>query len=187
MVFIICKERNEEKKFEFLFDLFSLHSETMKRKQMRDFAEIFGLQNNFFGPRGASISKQDFIEDIKTLVTDFEQYERCKYIMIAMLGLMPEDDQEEKESILAVLDNNHNVETYIHENLEFEEVFYAVDKNFFDSWAMNVNFLDSKSFIIKKDKQKIMDNLSLVEGMHDLRMKEVSLNEEFLMVPKFVF
>jgi len=62
-----------------------------------------------------------------------------------------------------------------------------VDKNFFDSWAMNVNFLDSKSFIIKKDKQKIMDNLSLVEGMHDLRMKEVSLNEEFLMVPKFVF
>jgi hypothetical protein len=41
---------------------------------------------------------------------DFTLYEKTKYIIIAMLALKAEDELEEKEVILAALDNNHNIE-----------------------------------------------------------------------------
>lgn len=41
---------------------------------------------------------------------DFSLYEKCKYVMIAMMGLKPMNEQEEKEAILNVLDSNHNIE-----------------------------------------------------------------------------
>ena len=33
--------------------------------------------------------------------------------MIAMMGLQPSSQEDEKEAILTILDNNHNVEAYI--------------------------------------------------------------------------
>ncbi len=52
---------------------------------------------------------------------------------------------------------------------------------------MNIGFLEDKSFVIKKEKQSTMNNASLLEPLHDHRMREVVLNEDFIMVPKFVF
>lgn len=49
---------------------------------------------------------------------DFSAYEKNKFIMIAMLGLNPQDEEEEREAILSALNNNHNVEGYIQEHLD---------------------------------------------------------------------
>ena len=52
---------------------------------------------------------------------------------------------------------------------------------------MNVGFVDDKSYIIKKEKLKTIDNQDLIEPLHELRMKEVLFSDDFILVPKFVF
>jgi len=52
---------------------------------------------------------------------------------------------------------------------------------------MNVGFCEEKSFVIKKEKMKVLDNANLVEPLHQFRMKEVSYNENFIIVPQYVF
>jgi hypothetical protein len=63
--------------------------------------------------------------------------------MMAMMGLKADNDNEEKEAILAALNNNHNIETYINEHLEEEDTFYIIEKTFWDLWCMNVGFNES--------------------------------------------
>lgn len=41
---------------------------------------------------------------------DLSIYEKNRYIMYAMIGLKPMNDEEEREAILTALDNNHNIE-----------------------------------------------------------------------------
>ncbi len=50
------------------------------------------------------------MEDVTGMIVDFTQYEKCKYILIAMMALTPESEEEEREAILASLDSNHNIE-----------------------------------------------------------------------------
>jgi hypothetical protein len=107
----------------------------MKRKAMRDFAEVFQLGLNFFLARGNQITQKDFIEDCLGLGIDFSIYEKCKYTMIAMMGLNPQNDEEEREAILSVLGNNHHIEGYIQEHLDEEDTFYVVEKDFFEAWS----------------------------------------------------
>lgn len=40
-------------------------------------------------------------------------YEKSKYSIIAMMGLRPATEEEEREAILSALGNNHNVDGYI--------------------------------------------------------------------------
>jgi len=104
-----------------------------------------------------------------------------------MMGLKPASEDEEREAILSALGNNHSLEGYIQEHLEEEDTFYVVEKQFFEAWMMNVGFVDDKSYIIKKEKMNVIDNASLVEPLHELRLKEVTYGEGFMLVPKFVF
>ena len=83
---------------------------------MKDFATIFDIGINFFVNRGAQISLQEFLEDLSNKELDFTKYEKCKYMIYAMIGLKPVNEQEERESILAALDNNHNLEVTIQLN-----------------------------------------------------------------------
>lgn len=70
---------------------------------MRDFAEIFKLGGNFFQARGQSLTKQEFIEDTTAMDIDLSVYEQTRHIIIALMGLKPKDDDEEREAILAAL------------------------------------------------------------------------------------
>lgn len=45
-------------------------------------------------------------------------------------------------------------------------------------------FNENMSFTIKKEELKTIDNRKLVEPGHEFRLKEVSYNEEFMIVPK---
>lgn len=172
-MFAVCKETNTKKKLEFLFDLFANHTETMKKKAMRDFAEIFKLGAGFFNARGALLYQGEFIDDTLEMNIDFSLYEKARYTMMAMMGLKPSSDEDEREAILSVLGNNHNIEGYIQQHLEIEDVYYIVEKQFFDAWSMNVDFIDDKNYIIKKEKINVIDNLELIEPMHDKRTKEI--------------
>jgi hypothetical protein len=86
------------------------------------------------------LNREDFISDVDNINLDFSLYEKCKFTLIAMLALNPISDEVEKEAILSVLNYNHNIEAYIFDHLETEDVFYVVNKQFFDSWSMNVGF-----------------------------------------------
>jgi hypothetical protein len=59
------------------------------------------------------MTQQEFIDDILPLNLDFSVYEKSKYIMIAMMGLKPQDIENEREAILSALNNNHSLEGYI--------------------------------------------------------------------------
>lgn len=114
----------------------------------------------------------EFIDDTIEMNLDFSIYEKAKHTLIAMMGLKPQSDSDEREAIISVLNNNHNIENYIQEHLEIEETYYIVEKTFFDAWSMNVEFTDDKNYVIKKEKMQIMDNAEmLIEPMHDKRMK----------------
>ncbi len=89
--------------------------------------------------------------------------------MIAMMGLKPANEEDERESILSALGNNHHIEGYIQEHLEEEDTFYVIEKQFFEAWSMNVGFIDDKSYIIKKEKMTVIDNAELLEPMHEYR------------------
>lgn len=52
---------------------------------------------------------------------------------------------------------------------------------------MNVEFQDEKNYIIKKEKMTTIDNASLLEPAHEKRMRDVIYNEDFVLLPKFVF
>lgn len=80
---------------------------------MKDFDEIFKLGGDYFTVRGATISKEDFISDVKNIGLELSLYEKSKYAFMAMMALRPSTDDDEKESILSILDYNHNIEAYI--------------------------------------------------------------------------
>ena len=82
---------------------------------MKDIAEIFKLGSVFFLQRNTQISLDEFIQDMTQphVELDFSLYEKSKFAMIAMMGLQPSSQEDEKEAILTILDNNHNVEAYI--------------------------------------------------------------------------
>jgi len=56
---------------------------------MKDFAETFDLGINFFHMRGASLTNEEFIEDVRGLIKDWSMIEKSRYIMISMMGLKP--------------------------------------------------------------------------------------------------
>ena len=136
---------------------------------MKEFAEIFDLGINFFHNRGASLSKAEFLEDVSEVKLDFSLYERNKFIIYAMTGIKPGNEEEEREAILTALDNNHNFEViyrklinkfqaYIYDNLESTEALYIMEKGFWDNWCQNVAFKENKSFVMKKESLILIDN-----------------------------
>jgi hypothetical protein len=68
--------------------------------------------------------------------------------------------------------------------LEDEQVFYIIDKAFWDSWSISVHFNDDMTITFKKEKLKAINNADLMEPIHEHRMKELTFNEDFIVVPK---
>ena len=74
----------------------------MKKVAMKDFVDIFGLKNDTFGTQG-SVDKVHFVDSLEHVSVDFSKFEVAKHMMIAMMALTPDDDDQEKEAILAAL------------------------------------------------------------------------------------
>lgn len=120
---------------------------------------------------------------------NFQLYENAKYSIIGMVGLTPQNIQEERDAILALLDSNRNVEQVITENLWREQPCYIIEKDFWDSWTDNVSLRGNQSsFNTRSEKKTMIDNLRLIEEGHQYRLKDdLNLNEDYVVLPKFVF
>lgn len=59
------------------------------------------------------MTKVEFLDDLSNLNIDLSVYENSRFIIYAMIGLKPATDEEEREAILSILENNHNLEVYL--------------------------------------------------------------------------
>ena len=121
MAQLICKgSDDEEDKVTFLFGIFSGFQPEIKRQGMKDFADVFQLPPTLFPLNGSSIHLDEFLNITEDAEIDFELYEACKPMLMAMMAITPSSDIEEKEAIFAALNCNRSVESYIYENFTDE-------------------------------------------------------------------
>ena len=138
----------------------------MPEKQIKEFIAIFNLAPDHYN-KVTTINKEKFIEYTTLCDLNFKLYEVSKYAIVGMVGLKPQDIEEEREAILAVLDQNRNIEAAIHSELEKFETFYVMEREFWDSWTDNVSFKGNQSsFATRKQKKQIIDNDNLIEEGH---------------------
>ena len=118
---LICKgSDDEEDKVTFLFGIFSGFQPEIKRQGMKDFADVFQLPPTLFPLNGSSIHLDEFLNITEDAEIEFELYEACKPMLMAMMAITPSSDIEEKEAIFAALNCNRSVESYIYENFTDE-------------------------------------------------------------------
>lgn len=128
-----CRTVEEDDKISFLFDVFSEFTQKMNQIAMKDFIDIFQVSAHIFPVNASTIDLRQFLDMTEDYEIDFSLYESSKYLMTAMFALVPSDNEMERNSILAALKNNPNIETYIYDHLEdpFEE-FFVVEQKFWD-------------------------------------------------------
>lgn len=123
-----CRTVEEDDKVSFLFEVFSEFTPKMNQAAMKDFIEIFQVSSQIFPVNALSIDLKQFLDMTEEYEIDFSLYEGAKYLMTAMFALAPLDIETERNSILAALKNNPNIETYIYDHLEDPvEEFFIVE------------------------------------------------------------
>ena len=65
------------------------------------------------------MTKKEFFEDVGPKIVDFSYQEKARPIMIAMMGIVPDNQQLEKEAIYAALTNSRNIEVRLIPNHKF--------------------------------------------------------------------
>jgi hypothetical protein len=124
-------KNDEEVTYQFVFDLFADNQQVMKRPQIKDFCEIFLLPQQEFGDKPVKFGQFYNIAYDNDLA--FDEFDVCLPSITAMLGLVPQTDMEEKQAILAMVNDNPNIESYILDNITNEiEQFYVCEKAFWD-------------------------------------------------------
>jgi len=82
------------------------------------------------------ILKSDFLKLMEDQSIDFSVFDQAKYVMIAVMGLKCEGTLHEQQlaikSFLGQKGDKIDIETYIGENIDKENTFYIVDKQFWD-------------------------------------------------------
>ena len=67
---------------------------------MRDFADVFKIPPTIFQNYANQIGVDDFLNVTEECNIEFEQYEVCKPMLMAMMAITPSSDLEEKEAKL---------------------------------------------------------------------------------------
>jgi hypothetical protein len=124
--------------------------------------------------------------ELKNQEIDFAPLNQVKPMIIAMTAVTPQNDEEERESILAALNQNKNLTSYIYDHLPEETEFYVIEKKFWDQWCASMSFDADSKFSIKKEHKDFIDNKSLMEEMHQYRMKDLTYKDDYVLVPKYV-
>lgn len=87
------------------------------------------------------MSRADFIEECTLCDLPFDLYEAARPRVVGMLALKPQNIQQERDAILAVLNNERNIEQAIKRELpERDAQFFVVEREFWRAWMDNVNF-----------------------------------------------
>ena len=131
LVLNICKDTSKEQKLSFLFNIFAKQSTVMRGKAIKDFIEIFRLPTQVF-KLATFLSLEQFLEELDEVVIDYSALTVSKPMMIAMTAITPETDEEEREAILAAMNGNKNLETFVYDTLPDETEYYVVEKPFWE-------------------------------------------------------
>ena len=108
-------------------------------------------------------------------------------MMLAMTAVIPPNDDEERGAILAALNQNRQLTSFIYDHLPEESEFYVMEKKFWDQWCASMSFEAESKFSIKKEHKDFIDNKSLMEDMHQYRLKDLTYKDDFVLVPKYVY
>lgn len=77
-----------------------------------------------------------------------------------------------------------NLERYIQKNLDKDQTYYLVEKDFWDSWTQN----KADKFEPKLEMKQAIDNQRLIEPYHVHRLRDdMVYGVHFVIVPKYVF
>lgn len=117
------------------------------------------------------MSKTSFIEYFMNQEVKFEPLMEAKYIVMSMLGLRSDGTPaEEFKAIQAYLGQKGldkiDLEKYIKENLDKEDTFYIVEKDFWDNWNKNTCDSEKDKMQPKDERKMLIDNRKLIEKNH---------------------
>lgn len=161
----------------------------MKKQAMKDFADVFQIPPTIFSNFPSQINLDDFLNVTEDATIEFDEYQVCKPMLMAMMAITPSSDLEEKEAIFAALNDNRSVENYIFDHFTDDiEKFYVCESKFWMNWCASVNFGKEESLGLKLDHKQIIENRCLLEPKHSYRLKDnLEFMNDFLLLPKFVF
>ena len=131
LVLNICKDTSNEQRLSFLFNIFSKQSTMMRGKAIKDFIEIFRLSTQAF-KLATFLSLEQYLKELNGVAIDYSALTVSKPMMIAMTAITPETDEEERDAILAAMNGNKNLETFVYETLPDETEYYVVEKPFWE-------------------------------------------------------
>ena len=78
------------------------------------------------------LTKEAFVDELENVTMDYAPIEQAKPMITAMTAIMPADDDEERDAILAAFNGNRNLESFLYENLPEESEYYVIEKKFWD-------------------------------------------------------
>ena len=133
------------------------------------------------------LTLEQFLDELKSVEIDYSPLLVAKPMMIAMTAITPETDDEERTAILAALNGNKNLETFIYETLPEEQEYYVIEKDFWDQWCTALALNSDGMYSIKKEHKDFIDNKSLMEEMHSFRMRDLTYKQDFVLLPKYVY
>ena len=158
----------------------------MKGQAIKDFIEIFRLPLQAF--RLATFLPLDqFLRELDGVDVDFSAILAAKPMITAMTAVTPETDEDERDAILAAMNGNKNLETLIYETLPEEQEYFVVEAGFWEQWSAALSIGNEGKFSLKKEHKDVIDNKSLMEEMHQFRMKDLTYKQDFVLLPKYVY
>ena len=140
LVLVFCKQGEDSDRLEFLFDIFSKQQSMMLKTAIKDFIDIFKLQAQAFR-LATFLTKEQFLAELEDVTVDYSPIEQAKPMILAMTAVIPANDDEERDAVLAAFNGNRNLESFIYENLPEETEYYVIEKKFWDQWCTSMSFL----------------------------------------------
>ena len=145
----------------------------MRGKAIKDFIEIFRLPMQVF-KLTTFLYLDQFLQELDGIQIDYSPLTSAKPMIIAMTAITPETDEDERDAILAAMNGNKKLETLIYETLPDESEYYVIERAFWDDWCTALAITTDGKYSIKKEHKAKIDNRSLMEDMHQFRMRDLT-------------
>lgn len=110
----ILKSDDDDVRIKFMFEIFADFQVRMKKKPLVDYCEIFNVPYEDF--ETDTPNTEEFYVVVEEYECYWELIYACRPMLCAMTCLQPETDLEEKNAILAAVNDNPNIESYIIDN-----------------------------------------------------------------------
>ena len=178
-------EKSKEEIIDGLFTLFAYPNDYINKKSFFIFAKSTKPElssntiNEWFSQYKITkiINKKKFKEIIEFILDELiESFEHIKYIPYIFFGADFKNKRMEKNCIEVLL-KNKSLNDYIIERIQYDNVFYIIDKEFWDKWNQYMNRLVKVS---SNELNDITNNLSInmANGLNSANTTNSILNKK---------